>query len=312
MGGDDLGSEDEYLDQSWIKFNEPVADVVEEATKTSKLNDNNNHQNDSKSRKRKKIQNHDDDDDDLSQKNKDNDEVKLKKKIKKGSMQALMLETSRNIAEKDCDVQAAFLWTCFSHAMKMSGTDMDSIEKFTPSNFCPSVKQHNSSSSSSLADYLKSGVLSSKKKLKKWKEPRSPMVLILCSSARRSVELLKEISSLNLRIAKLFPKNMKLEEQITMMKQNSFGIAIGTPNRILKLSQSSINGEMDSNNGKLGKNHAVLSLEKTELVVIDCHQDHKRYTICTLNDTAPDLMKFIGHAVVPQIQKRKTIKFAMF
>ena len=318
MGGDDLGSEDEYLDQSWVKFNEPTADVVEEQTEQSKPNikKNNRNQlenNELKSRKRKKDQDDDDDDeDDSSQKNKDNDEVKLKKKIKKGSMQALMLETSRNVAEKDCDVQAAFLWTCFSHAMKMSGTDMDSIQKFNSSNFCPSAKQHNSSSSSSLAVYLKSGILSSKKKLKKWKEPRSPMVLILCSSARRSVELLKEISSLNLRIAKLFPKNMKLEEQIMMLKQSSFGIAIGTPNRILKLSQSSINGEKDGSNEKPRKSNSALSLEKTELVIIDCHQDHKRYTICTLNDTAPDLMKFIGHAVVPQIQKRKNIKFAMF
>uniref|UniRef100_A0A7S2WNL1 Uncharacterized protein n=1 Tax=Eucampia antarctica TaxID=49252 RepID=A0A7S2WNL1_9STRA len=308
MGGDDLGSEDEYLDQSWGKSKEPVADVEEvdeEGIETHEQSEGNSRKrkiNDQNAKKKTSLDNLNESE------TKEHDDVKLRKKVKKGSMQALMLETSRNIADEDCEVQATFLWTTFTHALKMSGDDIESVEKFNSTNFSPTTKAL-VKNGKSMPVYFKSGVLSSNKRLKKWKEPQSPMVLILCASARRSVAILKDLSSLNLRIGKLFPKNMKLDEQITMLKQSSFGIAVGTPNRILKLSQAPVDGSDDTG---VDNEDCALSLEKTELVVIDCHQDQKRFTICTLNDTALDLMKFIRHAVVPQMQKRKDIKIAMF
>lgn len=292
MGGDDLGSEDEYLDQSWIKYNEPAADVEEDDDKGKESGE--------KGRKRKN--------DKSELKAEEHDDSKVKKKAKKGSMQALMLETSRDIADKDCDVQAAFLWTTFTHALKMSGDNLEEVEKFKAENFSSTAKI-SGKHGKSMSAYISSGVLSSKKRLKKWKEPQSPMVLVLCASARRSVAILKDFSTSNLRIAKLFPKNMKLDDQIAMLKKSSLGIAVGTPNRILKLSQSVVD---DSNDSEIENESCALSLEKTELVIIDCHQDQKRFTVLTLTDTAPDLMKFIRHAVVPQMQKRKDIKIALF
>lgn len=109
---------------------------------------------------------------------------------------------------------------------------------------------------------------------------------------------------------------MDLDEQITMLRTNSFGIAVGTPNRLLKLIESGDGGsgsgsDSDDSDGPAAASGA-LSLNVTELLVIDNHEDSKAFTVCTMNDTAPDLMQFLHKAVVPQMRKRKTLKIAMF
>jgi len=88
---------------------------------------------------------------------------------------------------------------------------------------------------------------------------------------------------------------MDMADQVAMLRQNKYGIGVGTPNRLLKLVEE-----------------GALMMERTERVLVDCHEDGKRFTVCTMNDTAPDLMEFINRAVLPQIRTRKTIKFAMF
>ena len=143
------------------------------------------------------------------------------------------------------------------------------------------------------------------------------MVIIVCISARRAVQILKQLSPLNVRAAKLFAKHMDLDEQKTMLRTNSFGIAVGTPNRLLKLIESGdttdggSGSDSDDSDGPTAASGA-LSLEATELLVIDNHEDSKAFTVCTMNDTAPDLMQFLHKAVVPQLRKRQTLKIAMF
>ena len=251
------------------------------------------------------------------------------------SQRKLLLEAARGIAKEKTDVQAAFLWTCYTHALRMKGKEVDEDDKFEADQFYApgtiskknkSQKQSQSSKKNkggegdgpmSMATYLKGGALTSMKRLKKWKHTASPMVLIVCISARRAVQVLKQLSPLNVRAAKLFAKHMDLEEQITMLRTNSFGIAVGTPNRLLKLVESCGNGgdgsESDSDDSEDSvSTDGALSLEDTELLVIDNHEDSKAFTVCTMNDTAPDLMQFLHKAVVPQMRKRKTLKIAMF
>jgi len=245
---------------------------------------------------------------------------KSKKKSKNGisssiSPHRLLIETGRGIAERDREVQATFLWTCLSHSHKMSGgadgdgdgdgesTERETERKFRPEDFY-SPRGGEAASNQSFTQFLRGGAVPSLKKLKKWKTKGSPMVIVVCSSARRAVAVLKELAPLNVRCAKLFAKHMDLEEQISMLDENPYGIAVGTPNRLLKLFEP-IEGSDESQKG-------ALSLERTALVVIDSHEDHKRFTVCTLRDTAPDLMKFIRLATLPQIQKRDTFKLAFF
>lgn len=279
-GGDDLESDDEYLNQDW-HLNEDVDVVLDDAQLTKE-------EEESKKRSSSDIQ--------------DEDIVTSKKKKKKLTPRNMLLDAGRRIADDSLDVQATFLWTAFTHALKMKGVEIET-EKFTSENFVePKQKVDTTKYEKSIAQFLKSGILSSNKKLKKWKMEKSPMVIIISASALRAVAILKDMSSLNLRAAKLFAKHMNLSDQVNMLQENSYPIAVGTPNRLLKLFETNRNDEGEG----------ALSLEHTELIIIDCFEDKKKFTVCTMNDTAPDMMQFINDAVVPQMNKRKDIKFAMF
>ncbi|KAK7107199.1 uncharacterized protein C3orf26 homolog [Littorina saxatilis] len=68
--------------------------------------------------------------------------------------------------------------------------------------------------------------------------PGSPLILILCSSAVRAVELNREIKSFlgkECKTAKLFAKHMKLDEQKTFLQKKVCHACIGTPNRVQAL-----------------------------------------------------------------------------
>jgi protein CMS1 len=276
-GGDDLESDDEYLNQNWHE-NEEVEVEVDDSIRENKRP--------------------------VSEIQESIEEPETSKKIKKEkSPRHLLLEAGRGIAESEPEEQACFLWTAYSHVLKLKGEEIDTGDELTADNFVRPKDDKNKSSKyeKSMVKYLKSGVLASMKRLKKWRVEKSPMVIIVCVSALRAVAVLKEISSLNMRVAKLFAKHMNVDDQVNMLESNSYGIAVGTPNRLLKLIQT---------NNEDGE--GALSLEFTELIVIDCHEDKKKFTVCTMNDTAPDMMKLIQEGVLPQMKKRKTIKFGMF
>jgi protein CMS1 len=133
----------------------------------------------------------------------------------------------------------------------------------------------------------------SKKKLKKWKTKESPCVLIICLSARRAVQILKEIAPLNVRAAKLFAKHMVIEDQVKQLEESAFGIAIGTPHRILTLAQQ-----------------GALSLEDTQCIVLDTFLNDKKYSVYTLPDTVPHTQGIIKEYAHPQLQKRRDLRIA--
>lgn len=308
MGGDDLESEDEYLDQSWAsKTDKRLSSVLDESADATE-DRNSNTTTLSKKRGAGTTATP------LSPRNDDNDsddsnDGAPSKKQKTSTPRNLLLDAGRGIANEATNVQAVFLWTCFSHFRKMkqdagdgdaTESTIDEADKFTPSHFATAKTPTPSPTTKrtyerSLVTFLKNGAVPSLKRLKRWPHTQSPMVIVVCLSARRAVSLLKDLSSLNVRVAKLFAKHMDMADQVAMLRQNKYGIGVGTPNRLLKLVEE-----------------GALMMERTERVLVDCHEDGKRFTVCTMNDTAPDLMEFINRAVLPQIRTRKTIKFAMF
>ncbi|XP_008776739.2 protein CMSS1 [Phoenix dactylifera] len=94
----------------------------------------------------------------------------------------------------------------------------------------------------------------------------SPAVLIISTSALRSLELLRGLKPLTreCRPAKLFAKHLKVEEQVGLLKSR-VNFASGTPSRIKKLI------DMDA-----------LSLSRLAVVVLDMHRDVKGYSLLTL------------------------------
>lgn len=325
MGGDDLASDDEYLFDSSINprstaisSSDDEASFAKEAVPAAKKRKNTKQSADdavvpTSSKKRKK--------------NKNNTP-----KSKSG----LIIEAGRGIALDGADAQATFFGTCYSHAVKMNVSagdqpdDTDNESKnpedfvFQPYHFYAAEdidadtneKQH-----TDLSMYLKqSNVIPSMKRLKNWKHNHSPMILIISLSARRCVELQKQLSYLKLPVAKLFAKHMNVEDQVDMLKggksgdkggggkgkksSRCFGIGVGTPGRLLTLLRHGNDGTVNS---------GALKLNHTELIIIDCHQDGKGFTVCTLKDTAKELMEFMKEGVVSELEKRKDkIKLALF
>ncbi|KAL3788332.1 hypothetical protein ACHAWO_008561 [Cyclotella atomus] len=253
------------------------------------------------------------------------------------SKSSLIIQAGRGIALDGPDAQATFFGTCYSHAVKMNvsaGEQPDERDEktkkpedfmFHPHHFHAPSKDSDASTNekhhSNLSIYLKqSNVIPSMKRLKNWKHNHSPMVIIISLSARRCVELQKQLSSLNLPVAKLFAKHMNVDEQVKMLKGDKssekagggkgkkagrcYGIGVGTPGRLLTLLRHGNDGT--ANSGALKLNH-------TELIIIDCHEDSKGFNVCTLRDTAKELMDFMKEGVVSELDRRKDkIKLALF
>ena len=337
MGGDDLASDDEYLFDNNLKSGgrgRGTDDVdVSSDDESSSISDGDggNSQPSLASKKRPGT--------DVQNSVLFSSSKKRKKSNVLSSSKDILLHVGRGIAMDTVDAQAIFLGTLFSHSMKMSegadsgGGDSTSEEKKDSFQFLPHLyearKETNDETRqfqhTNLDAFLRSGPLPSNKRLKNWKHPHSPMILIVTLSARRSVELMKQLSSMKLPIAKLFAKHMSVEDQVELLrglgnsssgssggkKKGSgkcYSLAVGTPGRLLKLLKHGNDGEIDPR-----FEQGALRLNHTELVVIDCHEDSKGWNVCTLKDTSTELMELMKNGVIPQLEKRKgKIKLALF
>lgn len=124
--------------------------------------------------------------------------------------------------------------------------------------------------------------------------------------------MLKELASLKVRAAKLFPKNGSVTEQQNQLAQQGIGLAVGTPHRLLQLAAAESNGIDGDDNDKKRKQNCLSLFDRTQLVVLDCELSHKQFTVCTLPDTAPHCMGLIRESILPQLKKRKDCKIAFF
>lgn len=260
MGGDDLGSDDEFLSPS-------VSDTAETSL-AEKLA--------AEQRSNKRKRGNDIDDDSV-------DETPTKK-----SSARVLIEAGRNLENESAEIQRAFLSTAFAHETQLRGISVDELPKLTAADFVTSPE-------STLEARLKSAI--SLKRMRKWKVMKSPMVLIVCVSARRAVAVLKDLASLNTRAAKLFAKHMNVTQQRELLEQHTYGLAVGTPHRLLEL----CNG-----------NNAALNLKQTKLFVLDTETNPKGFTVCTLPDTAGDCIELLRRYVIPELKRRKDLKIAMF
>lgn len=112
-----------------------------------------------------------------------------------------------------------------------------------------------------------------------------PILLIVCASALRSTEIVKELSSKipKCKIAKLFAKHIKTEEQMDLLSKSYYPIAIGTPNRISKLIEM-----------------GALSLRKVKIFLTDVTRDVKQTNILTMAGVKDDFFKLLSEDVAPE------------
>jgi protein CMS1 len=112
-----------------------------------------------------------------------------------------------------------------------------------------------------------------------------PLLLILCSSAIRATQIIKSMSAklIKCKIAKLFAKHFKVEEQMEMLSKGSYNVALGTPNRVKRLIEV-----------------GALSLRRVSLVLVDVLPDAKTFNILTLNEVKDDFYKLLYHHILPE------------
>ncbi|GKY95178.1 hypothetical protein MPSEU_000481200 [Mayamaea pseudoterrestris] len=257
MGGDDLGSDDECLYASNQSAENDLSDTEEQTDGT--VGDTTN--------KRKCV------------KGLVEPTISTKKpKTEKGSV---------TVSEQTAQDQAAIL----SSALAKYASTLDS----QPRNIELEAGYFATSTQQSLLLRLTSVV--AQNKIRKWKHKLSPCVVVVCLSARRAVHVLKELSPMKARAAKLFPKNNSITEQLKELAETTFGLAVGTPHRLQALCK--------------GDDSACLSFRHTKLVVFDCELSDKHYSVLTLPDTAPSCLGLLVEHILPELHKRKDIRIGL-
>ena len=112
-----------------------------------------------------------------------------------------------------------------------------------------------------------------------------PTVLVVCASAHRAADVINSMSQLlKAKVAKLFAKHFKLEEQVEILGKQAFKVAVGTPNRLLKLME-----------------YGALSLGKARVVLVDEHMDEKHFTLWTMPGVKDDFYRFMEACVAPEL-----------
>ena len=273
MGGDDLGSDDEYLSKP-SKGAAGVDYDVEDSQIDQKRKRNN------------------DDDDNVDNSNegeksssKEQQQQQQQRKKKKGGGPMRVLGT--NIRMESIESKAEIL-------SKYADTDFKPIHiaKQTSKSDTSRLinKNDNNLDSSNFMDRLL--CLISKKQIKIKQQQKSPRAIIVCISARRCVEVLKDLAPLKLRVAKLFPKQGTIGEQSRQLETTVCGIAVGTPHRVKELIDK-----------------GSLNLKNTQLLGLDTFQNPKNFSVYTLPDTAPFIQSILkDHAQPVCCSGRKDLK----
>ncbi|XP_019382770.1 PREDICTED: protein CMSS1-like [Gavialis gangeticus] len=89
----------------------------------------------------------------------------------------------------------------------------------------------------SFSSYLKEICPKWVKLRKTHKEKKSVLMLILCSSALRSLELIKSMTAFkgDCKVLKLFAKHIKIKDQMSLLEKGVTHLGVGTPARIKAL-----------------------------------------------------------------------------
>jgi len=116
----------------------------------------------------------------------------------------------------------------------------------------------------------------------------SPAALVLAASATAANELVKKLRQPSFgRVAKLFAKHIKLEEQRQFLAENPVRLGVGTPNRIFRLAELE-----------------AVCLDNLRLLVIDVQRDAKLRTVLDVPETRLDFSRFFGAFCLKRFQSQ--------
>uniref|UniRef100_A0A3Q3IYK8 Cms1 ribosomal small subunit homolog n=1 Tax=Monopterus albus TaxID=43700 RepID=A0A3Q3IYK8_MONAL len=149
----------------------------------------------------------------------------------------------------------------------------------------------------SLSSYLKQICPKWAKIQKQHTEKSSVVLLIICSSALRAIELIKQLTTFKgeAKAVKLFAKHIKIEEQVKLLQKGVTHIGVGTPGRIHALLE------------KEG-----LNLQALRYLVLDWNwRDQKLRRMVDIPEVKLDLMKLLEIGILKGCRENK-IKIGLF
>ncbi|CBJ28652.1 conserved unknown protein [Ectocarpus siliculosus] len=112
----------------------------------------------------------------------------------------------------------------------------------------------------------------------------SPSVLIVCTGARRCVEVMKHLTAFRCQVVKLFAKHLKIEEQKVMLRKGCFPLGVGTPGRMRALAAA-----------------GSLRLDSSALVILDLEKNVKGRSVLDMDGVSGDTMAFLSDCVRPHL-----------
>ncbi|XP_061735359.1 protein CMSS1 [Nerophis ophidion] len=149
----------------------------------------------------------------------------------------------------------------------------------------------------SLSSYLKQICPKWAKVQKQHTQKSSVVLLILCSSALRAIELIKQLIAFkgDAKAVKLFAKHIKMEEQVKLLQKNVTHIGVGTPGRISALVE------------KEG-----LNLQALRFLVLDWNwRDQKLRRMMDIPEIKVDFVKLLESGLIQQCKTNK-VKIGLF
>eukprot|EP01095_Lingulamoeba_sp_RSL-Kostka_P016474 TRINITY_DN8076_c0_g1_i1.p1 TRINITY_DN8076_c0_g1~~TRINITY_DN8076_c0_g1_i1.p1 ORF type:complete len:263 (+),score=62.21 TRINITY_DN8076_c0_g1_i1:299-1087(+) len=242
--------------------------------------------------------------------NNENDNVLVEevRKPKKKKGKEKEPEVKLEMHKKTATEKFEYFWKHYASTLKLSIMEME--DKISEESFVETYNHENDNSNnnnnnetektnfdfiSNLYNNYETELIYQYRNKKKKSVNGSPRILIITHSAKRAVELMRLLKNFDNRfiVTKLFAKHIKIKVQSDILQTKVVNIAVGTPNRILKLAQLN-----------------DLSLKDCDYLVIDCEQNIKRQTIFDLKDTNSDLFKFYKDHC-HQLVKSKKLKICM-
>nr|ADO27960.1 uncharacterized protein c3orf26-like protein [Ictalurus furcatus] len=149
----------------------------------------------------------------------------------------------------------------------------------------------------SLSSFLKEVCPKWAKVQKQHTQTRSVVLLIVCSSALRTIELIKQLTTFKgeAKVLKLFAKHIKAEDQMKLLSKSVAHIGVGTPGRLSTLIE------------KEG-----LSLQGLRCLVLDWnHRDQKQRRMVDIPEVKGELLKLMETSIIKKCQEG-AVKIALF
>ncbi|MBN3303499.1 CMS1 protein, partial [Amia calva] len=226
----------------------------------------------------------------VAQEKKNDDEDKDSKKAKRRRKKKISNVLASSAPKPGCPADLQKLIE-EDYSNKRSVIEMEEL-KLADSCFLPS-----NDLTHSLSSFLKEICPKWAKLTKQHIEKKSVVLLIICSSAHRTLELIKQLTTFKgeSKVLKLFAKHIKVEEQIKLLDKGVTHIGVGTPGRITAL--------IDKDG---------LTLKALKYVVLDWNwRDQKLRRMADIPEVRVDMLKFLEAGII-QACNAGSLKLGLF